>query len=304
MKRFVLAALFVAFLFLTYDVHAFQCIEARSLFDIRPNASMPSDLAVAPSGDIYLVDGLNHRIIVMDENGRWRFEFGRYGKGRGQLNRPLGIDISDDGRVFVADTGNARIQVFDLRGRHIGKFAVGSPSDLLPPDPVDVAASSIEHFVYVSDNDNHKIKVFDDRGELRFEWGGFGEEFGNFRYPAIMTLNSYNELLVVDVLNTRVQKFDPYGKFISDIGDWGVLQGKLFRPKGVALDRKQRVFISDSYMGVVQVFSEFGKFLGVVCEKGEPRKFRTPVGIAVDRKGRLLVVEMRSNIITVLKLRQ
>jgi DNA-binding beta-propeller fold protein YncE len=304
MLRAALPVVVTAILLFAYDVGAFDCIEAEFLFDIHPNASMPSDLAVAPGGDIYLVDGLNNRIIVVDRNGHWRFEFGGYGKGSGRFNRPLGIDISGDGTVFVADSGNARIQVFDPGGRFIRMFSVRSPSDRQTPEPVDVAASGLEHFIYVSDNDNHKVKVFDGAGALRFEWGGFGEEFGRFRYPAIMALNDYNELLIVDVLNTRVQKFDPYGRFISDIGDWGVLQGKLFRPKGVALDSKERVFITDSYMGVIQVFSQFGKYLGVICEKNLLRKFRTPVGIAVDRRGRLLVVEMRANRITVLKLRQ
>ncbi len=117
-----------------------------------------------------------------------------------------------------------------------------------------------------------------------------------------MAQNEYNEIFVVDVLNTRVQKFEPFGKFISSIGSWGLLQGELFRPKGVAIDRKNRVFITDSYTGAVQAFTDMGSFIGVLCENDEKKVFRTPVGIFIDRNDRLFVVEMRANKITVMKL--
>jgi hypothetical protein len=55
-------------------------------------------------------------------------------------------------------------------------------------------------------------------------------------------------------------------------------------------------------MGAIQVFTDLGRFLGVVCENGKRKKFVTPVGILIDSKNRLLVVEMRDNKITVLKI--
>jgi tripartite motif-containing protein 71 len=166
-----------------------------------------------------------------------------------------------------------------------------------------VLVSKLKDYLYVSDNDNHKIKVYKQSGTFQFEWGKLGEGTGEFRYPGILAINEYNEIFVVDVLNTRVQKFDPFGNFITAIGSWGVLPGKLFRPKGVAVDKKNRIYIGDSYMGFIQVFSDLGRFLGVVCENNANRRFTTPVGIAVDdAHERLLVVEMRGNKVSVLKL--
>lgn len=281
---------------------AIDCIPSRSLFDIEPNANQPSDIAIAANGDVYLVDGVNSRIIVTDSSGRWKFAFGSTGKGAGEFNFPLGIDISDAGKVFVADTGNHRIQVFDTRGTFLYMFPVDSGSREKESDPVDVAVSGLRNYLYVSDNDLHTIRVYDQQGKFQFSWGGFGEDPGKFRYPATMAINQYNEIFIVDVLNTRVQKFDPFGKLISDIGGWGVLQGNFFRPKGVAVDKLHRVFVSDSYMSVIQVFTDLGRVLGVLCDGGKLRKFRAPVGLAVDSKERLFVVEMRGNKITVLKL--
>jgi len=283
--------------------YAEDCIGSKFLFDIKPSADQPSDLAMGPNGDIYLVDGVNNRIIVLNSSGKRKFEFGQKGAGKGEFKYPLGIDISDDGKVFIADTGNHRIQVFDLMGGFKYMFKVKSGPEEKPSDPVDVLASGLKNYLYISDNDNHKIKVYNQNGTFEFEWGKFGEEPGEFRYPGILAQNDHNEICVVDVLNTRVQKFDPFGNFIAEIGSWGVLPGKLFRPKGIALDKKNRVFITDSYMGVIQVFSDLGHFFGVICENNKNRTFVTPVGIAMDDKTkRLLVVEMRANKISVLKL--
>lgn len=299
---YICAALSVLLCLVPDSSSAFECINSEFLFDIKPGANQPSDLAVAPNGDIYLVDGVNNRIIVIGRRGKWKFSFGSGGKAKGQFLFPLGIDISDAGKVFIADSGNHRIQVFDLKGRFKYMFAVRQDKGEGFPDPVDVVASGLKNYLYVADNENHKIKVYKQNGTFEFEWGRFGEGHGEFRYPGIMAQNEYNEIFVVDVLNTRVQKFEPFGKFIAAVGSWGMLQGELFRPKGVAIDRKNRVFITDSYTGAVQAFTDMGSFVGVLCENDKKKVFRTPVGIFIDRNDRLLVVEMRANKITVMKL--
>jgi len=294
--------LFLLIPFVPVNSYALNCIDTKFLQEITPGANQPSDISVAPNGDIYLVDGVNSRIVVTGNNGEWKFQFGTEGSGQGQFIHPLGIDISEDGRVFIADSGNHRIQVFDLKGNFKYTFSIAIDSDTHPADPVDIIVSKLKGQLYISDNENHNIKVFEQNGTFKFKWGKFGEESGEFRYPGIMTQNPFNEIFVVDVLNTRAQKFDPFGKYISSIGSWGVSQGKFFRPKGITIDRKNRVFISDSYMGAVQAFTDMGSYIGVLCKNNKKREFNTPVGIYIDENDRLLVVEMRANKITVLKI--
>ena len=282
---------------------AVECINSRFLFEIKLEADQPSDLSLGPNGDHYLVDGVNNRIVVLDSSGGLKFSFGKQGGAEGEFQYPLGIDISDQGKVFIADTGNHRIQVFDLKGNFLYMFKVGSGPGEKPSDPVDVLASRLKGYVYVSDNDNHKIKVYNQKGIFQFEWGKFGEQRGEFRYPGMLADNEFNQIFVVDVLNTRVQKFDPFGKFITDIGAWGVLPGNLFRPKGVAIDKNNRVFVGDSYMGLVQAFTDLGRFLGVVCGNNQKKQFITPVGLYVgNTDNRLYIVEMKANKISVLKM--
>ena len=101
-----------------------ECTTGRFLFDIVPEADQPSDIAVGPNGDLYLVDGVNSRILVIAPSGDRKFSFGRGGRQPGEFLRPLGIDISSGGRVFIADTGNHRIQAFDLTGKFLYQFPV------------------------------------------------------------------------------------------------------------------------------------------------------------------------------------
>lgn len=292
-------------LFFPKNSYPLDCINSRFLRDVNTTADQPSDISVGPNGDVYLVDGVNNRVLVLNSRGKTKFSFGKQGTGPGEFKHPVGIDISNEGKVFIADTGNHRIQIFDAKGNFLSMFTVGASSQEKPSDPVDVLASPFKDYVYVSDNDNHKIKVYDQSGNLQFQWGKFGEGYGDFRYPGILARNKNNEIYVVDVLNTRVQKFDPFGNYIYDIGSWGVVPGSLFRPKGVTIDRSNRLFVSDSYMGVVQVFTDPGRFLGVVCENNKKKLFVTPVGLFIDHKKDILrVVEMRKNKISVLKILQ
>jgi DNA-binding beta-propeller fold protein YncE len=286
-------------------LRAMECLKSQVLGAITPEGvDQPSDIAIGPQGRIYLVDGVNNRIVVTDADGRLQFTFGRSGGGAGELQHPMGIDISKKGQVFIADTGNHRIQVFDLKGGYLYGFLVKTSPGEKPAAPVDVLALERKNYLYIADKDNHKIKVQKQTGPFVFEWGGFGEERGRFRYPGILAANQYNQIFVVDVLNTRVQVFDPDGNFLTEISTWGVRPGQLFRPKGVAIDMADRVFITDSFMGCIQVFTDLGGFLGVVCADGAKINFTTPVGLAFDAENRLLVVEMRANRIRIVKVAQ
>jgi DNA-binding beta-propeller fold protein YncE len=282
-------------------LRAMECLQSRVLGSIAPaGVNQPSDIAIGPQGRIYLVDGVNNRIVVTDAGGKPQFTFG-HGGGAGELLHPVGIDISAKGQVFIADTGNHRVAVFDRHGAFLYAFPVKTASGEKPAVPVDVLALDRKSYLYIADRANHKIKVHKQKGAFVFEWGGFGEERGRFRYPGILAANQYNQVFVVDILNTRVQVFDPDGNFLTEISTWGVSPGQVYRPKGVAVDKADRVFITDSYMGCIQAFTDQGGFLGVVCAGSAKRKFTTPVGMAFDADNRLLVVEMRANRISIVK---
>jgi len=100
-----------------------------------------------------------------------------------------------------------------------------------------------------------------------------------------------------------VQVYSPTGDVVATIGGWGVDLGLFYRPKGVCVDSDNQIFVSDSYLGVIQVFNRYGNFKGVIGdEKGAVLKWKTPVGIAADDRGRLYVVDMTANQVNVYEL--
>ena len=276
-------------------------IASRHLFDLEAQFLHPSDVALGLEGRIYVLDGVNNRVVIFTSAGKYAAAFGARGKGRGGLNSPLGLDVDRDGTVYIADSGNRLIQVFGPLGEFRFEFPVKPQGSGRPADPVDVVLDESQDRCYVIDNDNHRILVYSKDGSgLLKVWGGSGEKPGEFQYPFLGALDSQSTLLVVDVLNTRVQAINAEGRAMAYIGKWGVDRGQFYRPKGVAVDKKDRIYVSDSYLGVVQVFERFRKFLGVLgTHEKKMQKFSTPVGITIGDDFRLYVVEMQLNRVSV-----
>ncbi len=268
----------------------------RFLFNLNAKMNTPSDVAVSASGNIYVVDGVNHKINCFGPTGNFLFSFGKKGSGTGEFIFPLGIDVDGTGTVYIADSGNHRVQRFDSKGRFLSLTRLSAKEN--PADPTDVAVDEKKSRYYVVDNDNHCIRLYDRfSGKSLGTYGTAGTEKRSFRYPFLMTLDKNGYLYIVDVVNTRVQVLNPEGLFVAVIGGWGVQKGQFFRPKGVALDKNNNVYVSDSHMGVIQVFDAAGEFHSVLGDSatGAVKRFKTPTGISIDGRNRLYVVEMFAN---------
>jgi len=90
----------------------------------KPIKYSPTNLAIAPNGDLYVADGYGSSFINRyDSRGRYLATFGGKGSQPGQLDCPHGLTVDLRGPepvLMVADRGNKRIQNFDLQGRHLG----------------------------------------------------------------------------------------------------------------------------------------------------------------------------------------
>lgn len=283
---------------------ASQAAPVEHLYDLPGNFRSPSDIALSPTGAVYVVDGLNHCIKSFDSNGKFLAAFGQKGSADGQFNYPLGLTVGASGKVYVADSGNHRIQIFDPAGQFLAKIDLPSRNGKLA-DPTDLVADEPAHACFIVDNDNHRILHYDlPTLKLKQILGTPGTKRREFHYPFAIAQTRERDLCVVDVLNTRVQVLNPEGLFVTFIGDWGVDKGQFYRPKGIAIDDQDHVYVSDSYLGVVQIFDTTGRFLELVTDPdtGKVKKFTTPMGLGVDSQRRLYVVEMTLNRVGVFRL--
>lgn len=92
----------------------------------------PTDVAVAPNGDIFVSDGHgNNRIVKFSKDGKFIKTWGKKGAGPGEFNLPHTIFFDSQGRLLVGDRSNKRIQIFDQDGALMGQWTqFGSPSGI------------------------------------------------------------------------------------------------------------------------------------------------------------------------------
>ena len=96
----------------------------------------PSDVLVAPNGDIFVADGhggdSNARIVKFTPDGKFIKTWGKKGNGPGEFDELHGLAMDSRGRLFVADRGNNRIEIFDQQGKFIAQWRqFGRPSAVL-----------------------------------------------------------------------------------------------------------------------------------------------------------------------------
>jgi DNA-binding beta-propeller fold protein YncE len=93
----------------------------------------PSDVLIAPNGDIFVADGhgekTNARIVKFTKDGKFIKAWGKEGKGPSEFDEPHGLAMDSQGRLFVADRANNRLQIFDQDGKFLAEWKqFGRPS--------------------------------------------------------------------------------------------------------------------------------------------------------------------------------
>lgn len=124
----------------------------------------PLGLDVDGTGRIAISDVESHRIVIFDSYLAVEIAFGTYGSHPGQFRGPQGVSFTDKGDLLVADSGNARVQLFDERAAFVRSFPrEDGDSPLVRPRR---AVMDKEGSVYVADPSAGRVFVFDNDGEL------------------------------------------------------------------------------------------------------------------------------------------
>ncbi len=226
--------------------------------------------------------------------------WGEPGTEPGQFRDPTGIAVSAT-EVFVSDSRNARIQVFDHDGCFRRQFGTRDEGQGLGQlgRPMNLTISHDE--LYVPDYWNDRIQVFSLAGKPLRMIGRSGSAPGAFRSPGGVAVAANGDLFVADFYNQRIQHLNSDGRFIAQwgtTGESGIWAGEFNYPTDVALATDGSLYVADGYNDRVQVISAEGKFQR---KWGGPLAmnvfgpfngwFATTTSVAFDPQGALFVAD-------------
>jgi sugar lactone lactonase YvrE len=169
----------------------------------------PAVMAFYPNGDFLLGDGYwNCRVVRYNAKGELLSEFGKCGKGDGEFDTVHGLAVDKDGRIYVADRSNDRIQVFEEDGTWVATWP-----NIASPACVWVDESNA---VWVCGRTTNRMLKYDTEGHLLYYWGtygrtsgGFDEGSGGFERPHGMSVDRDGNFYVANFDGDVAGKFTP-----------------------------------------------------------------------------------------------
>jgi sugar lactone lactonase YvrE len=251
---------------------------------------------------------------------------GGHGNGRGQFDNPHGLAVDTAGNIFVADTGNGRVEKFSPDGtfvtsiqpfdapsgiaidragniyvaeigskhriqklRSVGTFIAEWAPALYGPRKI---AIGLDDSIYVVDSGRNRIVKFSPDGQVLASWGSEGTGDGQFRGNSSVAVDqTNNKVYVADPVNSRIQVFDSSGKFLRkwSVPEWGQALGF----EDLAIDPgRSRLYASSAHQSAILVFDLQGNRLGTVTPT-PPEKLEAPSALALA-KDKLFVLNAGS----------
>jgi len=221
----------------------------------QANFGMIAGLALDDDDRLFLSDASLRHVLVFSPKHDQEAVF-----GADVLVRPSGLAIDSENRlVYVADTGNDVVDVFDADSykflRRIGKPSKkhdqSGPGIFSLPEGVAVDSDGN---VYVTDTFNDRIEIFDADGQFISTFGKNGDGPADFERPKGVAIDRDGHIWVVDAAQNRVKVFDQEGRLLIYFGGPGYYPGQFMGPWGISIGPSNQVVVSETFPGRVQVF--------------------------------------------------
>jgi DNA-binding beta-propeller fold protein YncE len=232
-------------------------------------------IAASKKLGLYFADTGAHRIQKFSLDGKWQANLAESTgvfdskKKEGRVKAPRGVAINDQGTVYVADTGNRRIDAFNPDGMFLFGIgpSVGQNGQHELQEPVAVAWDKAR-FVYFLDKAAKKIFKCEPSGSLIAAWGEEGDGPGQFKEPVALAFDGNNYLYVLDASLRRVSVFTKDGKWMTDLFSGGFGKNELSKPESLVV-QGSRLLVSDSGKNQITTF-DLHPSLAAPAWAGEP----------------------------------
>lgn len=231
---------------------------------------------------------------------RFASAIGQKGGGVGHFHEASAIALDTFGNLYVADTGNDRVQKFDPDGAYLSEVGTfgWDPGQFSQPAGVAVGKAGLE--VYVSDGRNNRIQIFSPHFRLLGVVGGRDVD-GPIRLGNLggIAVSEDGELYVSDTDADQVVQISNYSPVENQFGGFGYGADRIRRPLGLAVGQKNQVYVCDSENDRIAVFDRYGNFSRSLAEGS----LSEPAGVCVGPEDVLFVADKGHNRVVALDLR-
>lgn len=239
--------------------------------------------------ELYLVD-MTARIQVFDLDGNYL----RHWQTPTHTNgRPSGLSFDREGRLLVADTHYYRVLIYSPEGELLD--SLGGVNGQQPGEfgfVTDAVQDSQGNYFIAEYGEFDRVQKLAPDGTFILQWGGHGEQPGQFLRPQSLAIDDQDRIWVADACNHRVQVFNTNGELLFHWGTEGTEPGQMRYPYDLVLDPQGNVYISEFGNHRIQKFTSDGESLGCWGTLGrQPGELNTPWALVLDDDHRVHVLD-------------
>lgn len=218
--------------------------------------------------------------------------------GDAELSLPTDIVVDDSGFIYVVDSGNDRVSVFNEEGEYLRSFGKTGKQAGQFQGPVGIAIGTDER-LYVADKGNNRIQIFDLNGKLIKTFKTMFED-QEVRPVDVAISKEGDQIFVTGNANHRVMVYDRDGNLLNHWGGEGANKGMFRYPATAAVSPDNKLYVVDVLNTRVQVFEGDGKYILDVGSWGVlPGQLFRPKGVAIDNSGLVYISDSYMGVIQV-----
>ena len=291
-----------------------QPVSASLVFGDDEQVQQPLGMAVSPEGNLYVAESLESasQISVFTKSGEFVESIGQFGGVNADglfFNRPHSVAFGPEGNLYVVDTWNFKVRVFDRETLdQINSWGqVNTDGEAAQREPIDGFWGPRDilvddnGYIYVSDTGNKRIRIYTSAGELLTDIGGAGSGDGELNEPVGITIAG-DRLYVADTWNRRIAVFNIADvgsglvEFVENVPIRGWYEEQGHRPYLAVDEARELLYVTDPDAGRVLVYDLDGECIGAFGQVTEAQpndgEFIVVGGITVDDAGDVYVSDL------------
>ncbi len=275
-------------------------LDFESMLDAQEGIS---DLFSLPGKGLFSISNKNNRMSVY--NGP-ELTLATPGAGAGQFSGPTAVYVTLDNRIYIADTENHRVQIFNHDGSLYYEFGKNGnkPGQFSSPQGIVVNSKGM---IYVADTQNNRIEVFNQDG---IYLSMIGQEDPNsdektmddcqkLTLPKVLAIDTKDRIYVVDADTTAVKVFDENGTCQPNLIQSGV--GEFKKIVDMAFDQNDNLYVADAADAHIEIFDPTGKFVLSFGCLGLGRGYFQQLSSIAASEGHVFVADYQSSQIQIFK---